>query len=339
MPSILVTGGTGFIGSHTIVELASHGYDIICVDFNKHSDEVLHSLQSLIGTRRLIHYGIDLCDYERIYDIFYKHTEICGVIHFAAFKAVGESVDVPLKYYDNNLVSLLNVLRCVDRFNIRYFVFSSSATVYGLPDSVPVREDAAVKPPTNPYGATKQMGEQILHDFVRRCGNKTQVCLLRYFNPAGAHPSGMIGESYKLASPNLTPVMISAARGERPFIEVFGSDWPTPDGTCLRDYVHVCDIADAHVLALNFMKANPTAAIEIFNLGAGKGISVLEAINTFNRVNELNIQYKLVGRRAGDVAATYADNAKAVEKLGWKPKYGLEDIMRTAWGYARPTSV
>ncbi len=339
MPFILVTGGTGFIGSHAIVELAGHGYDIICVDFNKHSGEVLHSLQSLIGGRRLIHYGIDLCDYERLYDIFYKHTDIIGVIHFAAYKAVGESVDLPLKYYDNNLVSLLNVLRCVDRFNIRYFVFSSSATVYGLPDCVPVREDAPLKPATNPYGATKQMGEQILKDFVQRRGNKTQVCLLRYFNPAGAHPSGIIGESYKLASPNLTPVMISVARGERPFIDVFGSNWPTPDGTCLRDYVHVCDIASAHVLALDFMQKNPTAAIEIFNLGAGAGVSVLTAISAFNRANGLNIQYKFVDRRAGDVAATYADNTKAVEKLGWKPKYTLEDIMRTAWNYAMPTKV
>jgi UDP-glucose 4-epimerase len=266
--------------------------------------------------------------------VFQENPDIAGIIHFAAYKAVGESVEEPLFYYENNIGSLVNVLKCVQEFDIPHFVFSSSCTVYGNPDTSPVTENSEVKKAESPYGATKQMGEEILRNIAAAGG--ANVILLRYFNPVGAHPSALIGELPIGRPQNLVPAITQTAIGKLPKMMVYGNDYPTRDGSCIRDYIHVCDIASAHTLALQYLLAEKNAeACEVFNLGTGNGISVLEAITTFEKVSGTTLNYEIGPRRAGDIVAIYANNEKAINKLGWKINYTIEDMMRTAWAWEK----
>ena len=330
MNKILVTGGCGYIGVHTIVDLVQNGYEVISVDNNSRSNaNILAGAEQIIG-RKIKNYVIDLCDLEATETIFEENQDIKGIIHFAAYKAVGESVEKPLMYYENNLTSLVNILKCTEKYQVPNFVFSSSCTVYGNPDTIPVTEETPQKPAESPYGATKQMGEVIVRDAVK--SNATQAILLRYFNPVGAHPSTLIGEIPLGRPANLVPAITQTAIGKIPSMKVWGTDYPTKDGSCVRDYIHVCDIAHAHTLALNFLinkqnKVNP----EIFNLGTGDGYTVLEVINAFEKTSEVKLNYTLGPRRGGDVVAIFANNNKAKTELGWIPAYNLDDMMTSAW--------
>ncbi len=329
---ILVTGGCGYIGSHTIVELLNNGHTVICVDSCvRSSPNTLKRVEAITGKTVEFH-NVDMTIYNDLEWVFLRHGAFDGVIHFAAFKAVGESVANPLMYYENNVISLLNLLRCCVSYNVKNIVFSSSCTVYGEPDTIPVTENTSIKPAVSPYGATKQMCERILTDFIGRAGGYESVCLLRYFNPAGAHPSLLLGECSQDTPLNLVPVLVDVAAGKRPKLTIFGGDYATRDGTCVRDYIHVCDIARAHMLALEYM-TTAEKRLSIFNLGAGKGTTVLEAVETFQRVNDISVPYVIDNPRPGDVSAIYSDNRHACETLGWSLKYNLEDIMCTAWGF------
>jgi UDP-glucose 4-epimerase len=330
MNKILVTGGCGYIGVHTIVDLVQNGYDVISVDNNSRSNaNILEGAEEIIG-RKIKNYVTDLCNLEATEKIFEENKDIKGIIHFAAYKAVNESVEKPLMYFENNLNSLINLLKCVQEFNVPYFVFSSSCTVYGNPDVIPVTEETPQKPAESPYGATKQMGEVIVRDTVK--SNAIQAILLRYFNPVGAHPSTLIGEIPLGRPANLVPAITQTAIGKLPSMKVWGTDYPTKDGSCVRDYIHVCDIAHAHTLALNYLiskqnKVNP----EVFNLGTGDGYTVLEVINAFEKTSGVKLNYTLGPRRGGDVVAIYANNNKAKTELGWIPAYNLDDMMASAW--------
>ncbi|MFN5760772.1 MAG: UDP-glucose 4-epimerase GalE [Sphingobacteriales bacterium] len=333
MKKILVTGGCGYIGSHTITDLLQNGFDVLSVDNNSRSSEhILEGVEKITG-KKVKNYRVNLCSFDDIQAVFAENPDITGVIHFAAFKAVGESVMEPLSYYDNNMSSLINLLRCVEEYKTPYFVFSSSCTVYGNPDSIPVTEETAEKTAESPYGATKQMGERIIRDFAF-VSKESNFVLLRYFNPAGAHPTNFIGE-YSIGIPqNLTPVITQTAIGKIQQMQVFGNDYPTRDGSCIRDFIHVCDLAHAHTLALKRLMENHTEnRCEVYNLGTGDGISVLEAISAFEKVSGQQLNYVIGPRRPGDVIAIYANKDKAERELNWKPKFGLEDIMRTAWAW------
>ncbi len=332
MAKILVTGGCGYIGSHTIVDLLENGFDVISVDDNSRSTELALSGIEKITGKSVKNYPIDLKNYHDTASIFKENSDIKGIIHFAAFKAVGESVDKPLDYYENNLYSLINLLKCVKTYDVAHFVFSSSCTVYGNPEIIPVTELTPEKKAESPYGATKQMGETIIKDFSKVA--QASSILLRYFNPVGAHPSNLIGE-LPLGKPmNLVPVITQTAIGKLPKMMVYGSDYDTRDGSCLRDYIHVCDIAHAHTLALQYLLAGKNATkCDIFNLGSGDGTTVLEAINTFEAVSNVKLNYEIGPRRNGDVVAIYANNEQAVNTLGWKLKYNIIDMMRTAWAW------
>lgn len=334
MAKILVTGGCGYIGSHTIVDLIENGYDVISVDNNSRSDaSILGGVECITG-KKVKNYKVDLCNFDDIHAVFQENTDIDGIIHFAAYKAVGESVERPIMYYENNLNSLLNVLKCVRDFDIPYFVFSSSCTVYGNPDKIPVTESSPTKPAESPYGATKQMGEQILQDVAKVFD--TQIISLRYFNPVGAHPSIEIGELPIGRPQNLVPAITQTAIGKLPGMKVHGADYDTRDGSCLRDYIHVSDIAHAHTLAVKFLQEQKnTSNYEIFNLGTGNGVTVLEAIQSFEKVSGVKLNYEIGPRRAGDVIAIYANNDYAVKNLGWDIKYGLDDMMSTAWQWEK----
>ncbi len=330
MAKILVTGGCGYIGSHTIVDLINNGYEVICVDNNvRSSPSILKGVERITGIS-VKNYKVDLCNFDETFAIFQENEDIKGIIHFAAYKAVGESVEKPLLYYENNMVSLVNLLRCVQEFNTPWFVFSSSCTVYGNPDEQVVTEETPQKPAESPYGATKQMGERILSDF--QAVSDTKAILLRYFNPVGAHPSNQIGELPVGTPQNLVPVITQTAIGKLPVMHVFGHDYPTRDGSCVRDYVHVCDIAHAHTLAINYLRDEKNKKpLEVFNLGTGNGVTVLEAIAAFEKVSGEKLNYEVAPRRPGDVVAIYANNDKAKEELGWSPEYNLEQMMSTAW--------
>ena len=330
MSKILVTGGCGYIGSHTIVDLIENGYEVISVDNNSRSDaSILDGVERITG-KKVKNYKVDLCNFDETYAVFQENTDIDGIIHFAAYKAVGESVERPLMYFENNLTSLMNVLKCVRDFEIPYFVFSSSCTVYGNPDVIPVTESTPTKPAESPYGATKQMGEQILSDFAKVFD--TQVVSLRYFNPVGAHPSIEIGELPIGRPQNLVPAITQTAIGKLPKMIVFGTDYDTRDGSCLRDFIHVSDIAHAHTLAIQFLQQQKNKTnYEIFNLGTGNGVTVLEAIQSFEKVSGVNLNYEIGPRRQGDVIAIYANNDYAVSSLGWDIHYGIDDMMLTAW--------
>jgi UDP-glucose 4-epimerase len=330
MNKILVTGGCGYIGSHTLVDLLQNGFEVISIDNNSRSNAgMLQGVEKIVG-KRVKNYKVDLCNFDDTHAVFQENPGIAGIIHFAAYKAVGESVEHPLRYYENNLYSLINILKCAAEFKVAHFVFSSSCTVYGNPDAIPVTEATPLKPAESPYGATKQMGEQIVCDAVRSSGGA--AVLLRYFNPVGAHPSIAIGELPIGRPANLVPAITQTAIGKLPQMQVHGTDYDTRDGSCIRDYIHVCDVAHAHTLSLRFlMEGKHSAPCTVFNLGSGNGNTVLEVIGAFETVSGTGLQYQTGPRRGGDVVAIYANNQKAHQELGWVPQYGLEDMMRTAW--------
>ena len=327
---ILVTGGCGYIGSHTIVDLVENGFEVISIDDNSRSSAYsIKGIEKITG-KHIKNYKVDLKNFEETRTVFLENHDISGVIHFAAFKAVGESVQLPMMYFENNLFSLINLLKCVKEFAVPHFVFSSSCTVYGSPDVIPVTEQSPIKKAESPYGATKQMGEEILQEFART--ENTSTILLRYFNPVGAHPSGLIGELPIGRPMNLVPAITQTAIGKLPKMVVYGTDYPTRDGSCVRDYIHVCDIAHAHTLALEYLlTAKNKTKCDIFNLGTGVGVTVLEAIKMFEEVSGVKLNYELGPRRNGDVVAIYANNDYAVKSLGWHIKYGLKEMMDTAW--------
>ena len=330
MPKILVTGGCGYIGSHTLVDLVEHGYDVISVDNNKRSNPIILDGVEKITRKKVKNYKVDLCNYDDTFAIFQENEDIEGIIHFAAYKSVGESVDKPLMYFENNILSLINVLKCLQEFEIPWFVFSSSCTVYGNPDEIPVTENTIPKPAASPYGYTKQMGEQIVNEFAKSAG--AQCILLRYFNPVGAHPTALIGELPMGRPENLVPAITQTAIGKIKKMFVHGNDYPTRDGSCLRDFIHVCDIAHAHTLAIKYLEKEKTDLLcEVFNLGTGNGVTVLEAIHSFEKVSDVKLNYEIGPRRAGDVIAIYANNDLAKKVLGWQPEYSLDDMMSTAW--------
>lgn len=330
MSKILVTGGCGYIGAHTIVDLLENGFDVISIDDNSRSTSYLLSGIEKITGKKVKNYKVDLKDYNDTRAVFQENEDISGIIHFAAYKAVGESVEQPLMYYENNLFSLINLLKCVDEFEVPHFVFSSSCTVYGSPDKIPVTEDTPIKKAESPYGATKQMGEEIVQNVVKASAAK--AILLRYFNPVGAHPSVQIGELPLGKPANLVPAITQTAIGKLPKMQVFGSDYDTRDGSCVRDYIHVSDIAHAHTLALQYLlEGRNKTNCDIFNLGSGNGVTVLEAIAAFEEVSGQKLNYAIGPRRAGDVVAIYANNNYARTTLGWDLKYDLKEMMRTAW--------
>jgi UDP-glucose 4-epimerase len=332
MQKILVTGGCGYIGAHTIVDLIENGYDVISIDNNSRSSTLLLTGIEKITGKKIKNYKVDLCHYDDTFAVFQENPDVAAIIHFAAYKAVGESVAEPLMYYENNLLGLVNLLKCTREFNIPHFVFSSSCTVYGNPDHIPVTEESPQKPAESPYGATKQMGERIIEDMVRT--GFGHAVLLRYFNPVGAHPSNAIGELPLGKPANLVPAITQTAIGKLAGMQVFGDDYPTRDGSCIRDFIHVSDIAHAHTLAVDRMLAGKShKSIEIFNLGTGNGVTVLEAIRAFETVTGVKLKYTIGPRRPGDVIAIYANNDKALSELGWSIRYNLEDMMRTAWAW------
>lgn len=330
MSKVLVTGGCGYIGSHTLIDLIENGYDVISVDNNSRSNSIILERVEKITGSVVKNYKVDLCNFDDTYAIFHENPDIKGIIHFAAYKAVGESVEFPLMYFENNIFSLVNLLKCVEEFEIPYFVFSSSCTVYGNPDDSPVTESTVCKKAESPYGLTKQMGEQIVEEFSRSSGIPS--ILLRYFNPVGAHPSAIIGEMPVGKPQNLFPAITQTAIGKLPKMIVYGNDYPTRDGSCIRDYIHVSDIASAHTLAIKYLeRSNNAGTCEIFNLGTGTGVTVLEAIKAFERVSGVKLNYEIGPRRPGDVMAIYASNELARKMLKWNPQYDLNDMVGTAW--------
>ena len=328
---ILVTGGLGFIGSHTVVELQNEGYDVVVIDnLANSSTQVLDGIEAISGKRPAFE-ELDLRDKAKVEDFFKRHADLNGVIHFAASKAVGESVQDPLLYYENNLGVLTYMLQNLITTDRANFIFSSSCTVYGQADEMPITENAPVKAAESPYGNTKQVGEEIIKD---TCNVNPQLnaIALRYFNPIGAHPTAEIGELPLGVPQNLVPYITQTGMGLREQLSVFGDDYPTQDGTCIRDYIHVVDVAKAHVVALQrLMDDKNEENFEVFNLGTGKGSSVLEVIASFERVSGEKLNYKIAARRAGDVVQAYADTSKANEVLGWKAASSLDDAVKSAW--------
>lgn len=328
---ILVAGGTGYIGSHTTVELQNAGFDVLIIDDLSNSNiEVLDGIEHITGIRPDF-VQLDLKDKEGTRKVLEQHPGIKGVILFAASKAVGESVQKPLKYYRNNIVTLLNILELMPEFGIEGIVFSSSCTVYGQPDILPVTEDAPIKPAMSPYGNTKQINEEIIKDTIH-AGTPIKSVLLRYFNPIGAHPSAEIGELPNGVPQNLIPYLTQTAIGIRKELSVFGDDYNTPDGSCIRDYINVVDLAKAHVTAMNRMLDGKSEEnMEIFNLGTGRGVSVLELINTFEKATGVKVPHKIVGRREGDIEQVWANPERANKVLGWTAQETLEDTLKSAW--------
>lgn len=328
---ILVTGGTGYIGSHTVVELQQAGYEVVIIDNLSNSNiEVLDGIEQITGIRPEFVKG-DVTDFETINRLFAEHPGIQGIINFAASKAVGESVEKPLLYYRNNLVSLINLLELMPKYGVKGIVFSSSCTVYGEPDVNPIDETAPIKKATSPYGNTKQISEEIITDFVHS-GAPIKSIILRYFNPVGAHPSALIGELPNGVPNNLVPYLTQTAAGIRKELTVFGNDYDTPDGSCIRDFIDVVDLAKAHVTAIGRMLDNADSdPIEIFNLGTGRGLSVLELIESFERSTGVKVPYKIGARRAGDIEKIWALPTKANTVLGWKAEMPIDDTMLNAW--------
>ncbi|HJB40452.1 MAG TPA: UDP-glucose 4-epimerase GalE [Candidatus Ruthenibacterium avium] len=326
--SILVSGGAGYIGSHTCIELMKAGYEILVADNLYNScEEALHRVEQIAG-KPVPFINIDLCDQPAVDKLFADHPEIDAVIHFAAYKAVGESVQKPLEYYSNNLISALNVLNAMKKYGVKNFVFSSSATVYGDPASVPIREDFPVGATTNPYGATKVMNENMLKD-ICKADPTMNVALLRYFNPIGAHESGLIGEDPNGIPNNLVPYIAKVAVGKLKEVHVFGNDYPTPDGTGVRDYIHVVDLARGHVAALKKLSTN--CGLFICNLGTGHGYSVLDVIKAYSKACGKELPYVIDPRRPGDIAECYADPTKAREELGWEAEYGIDEMCASSY--------
>lgn len=325
---ILVTGGCGYIGSHTVVKLLEEKFEVVIIDNLVNSKrDVLEKIKKITGSD-VTFYQEDLCNLDALKNIF-KKEKFDAIIHFAGLKAVGESVQIPLKYYQNNLISTMNLLACMQEYGVKKLVFSSSATVYGNPKSLPIKEDFPLQT-TNPYGTTKLMIEQILKD-VYQSNPDLDITILRYFNPIGAHKSGLLGEDPNGIPNNLMPYVVRVAMGTLPVLSIFGSDYNTVDGTGVRDYIHVLDLAKGHLLALK----NPKSGLKIYNLGTGKGTSVLELVNMFEKVNQVKVNKKFTARRDGDIDACYASNEKAYKELGFKCEYTLEDMCKDSYNYAK----
>jgi UDP-glucose 4-epimerase len=334
MPSILITGGTGYIGSHTAVELITEGYDVIIVDNLSNSTiDTLDGIEKITSVKPAFE-QFDLCDKEKVFALF-KNYSIDAVIHFAALKAVGESVQKPLDYYHNNIESLINLLLAMQEFGTPSLVFSSSCTVYGQPDSLPVTEDSPVKAALSPYGNTKQISEEIIRDTIH-VNSSLRAILLRYFNPIGAHPSAVIGELPVGIPLNLVPFVTQTVAGVRGKLLLFGNDYNTPDGTAIRDYIYVCDLAKAHAVAVErLLDGKNKLGCEIFNLGTGKGVSVMEIIKTFEKVTGRKVNYELAPRREGDIEKVWADTDKANRELGWRADTSLGDTLLSAWNWEK----
>ena len=337
MARILVTGGTGYIGSHTVVELMQQGYDVTIVDnLSNSSVDVLDGISAIVG-RRPEFANIDCNDYVNLEAVFKQYTDIVGVIHFAASKAVGESVEKPLMYYRNNIGSLITLLEVMRRYHVCNIVFSSSCTVYGQPDKdhLPVDETAPIQKALSPYGNTKQINEDIIFDEAH-ADSSLHATILRYFNPIGAHPSALIGELPNGVPNNLLPFVTQTAAGLRAELKVFGDDYDTPDGSCIRDYIYVVDLAKAHVKAVERMLAGtPTEQVEVFNLGTGRGLSVLEIVRDFMEATGVNVPYQIVGRREGDIEKVWANPTKANEVLGWKADTPVKEVLVSAWNWEK----
>ena len=332
--AILVTGGLGYIGSHTVVELLQNNFEVIIVDDLSNTEKfILNNIEQITG-KRPIFYPFDLRRKELLTQVFDAH-QIEGCINFAAFKAVGESQQKPIDYYENNLFSLINILQEFKERKLSNFIFSSSCTVYGQADEMPINEDTPLKMPESVYGKTKQMGEEILKDFAK--GYQSKVCLLRYFNPIGAHPSGLIGELPIGIPNNLVPYVMQTASGVREKLSIWGDDYDTPDGTPIRDYIYVVDLAKAHVAALKNLMSKTTddTVIDIYNLGTGKGSSVLEVVNAFKAANDVDVPYQICDRREGDITIAYANADKAEKELQWKSETSLEDALKTVWEWQK----
>lgn len=335
---ILVTGGTGYIGSHTAVELIKSGFEVVIVDDLSNSKvEVLDGIEKITGVRPVFE-CFNLCDEVKVQQLFEAHKDMAAIIHFAASKAVGESVEKPLLYYKNNLLSLILLLEAMKKYGVANIVFSSSCTVYGQPDKLPVTEATPFKPAESPYGNTKQVCEEILRDTCK-VNADIKAISLRYFNPCGAHSSALIGELPNGVPGNLVPFITQTAIGIRQQIKVFGSDYNTPDGSAMRDYIHVVDLADAHVIAVQrLLDVKQKTNYEFFNIGTGKGLTVLEIVKAFETVNALKLNYQVVDRRPGDVEKIYADTSLANNELGWKAKLDVDDMMRSAWKWQQYVS-
>lgn len=331
--TVLVTGGTGFIGSHTTVELQQAGYDVVIVDNLSNSNaDVVDGIEKITGIRPAFE-KVDCLDKDALEGVFKKYPSISGIIHFAASKAVGESVEKPLLYYRNNIVSLVNILELMPKYDVKGIIFSSSCTVYGQPDpeNLPVTEQAPIKKAESPYGNTKQINEEIIADTIKS-GSPIKAVILRYFNPIGAHPSAIIGELPNGVPANLIPYITQTAIGIRPQLSVFGNDYNTPDGTCIRDFIYVVDLAKAHVCAMaRILDGKSEDSVEIFNIGTGSGVSVQQLINTFEKCTGVKLNYKVVGRRAGDIEKIWGNVDKANNVLGWKAVHTLEDALSSAW--------
>lgn len=330
--TILVTGGTGFIGSHTSVELIQAGYDVVIVDNLSNSKvEVLDGIEQITGVRPAFE-QVDLCDAEATENVFKKYPSISGIIHFAASKAVGESVEKPLLYYRNNIVSLVNLLECMPKYDVKGIIFSSSCTVYGQPtkENLPVTEEAPIQKALSPYGNTKQINEEIIHDYIHS-GANVKAVILRYFNPIGAHPSALIGELPNGVPMNLIPFVTQTAIGVRKELKIFGNDYDTPDGTCIRDYIYVVDLAKAHVKAMQRVLDEDTVAVEVFNIGTGNGVSTLEVVEGFEKATGVKVNWTYAPRREGDIEKVWGNVDKANKVLGWKADTPLEDVLRSAW--------
>jgi len=331
MPKIIVSGGCGYIGSHTAVDLRANGFEVISIDsFIRSHPKILKHIENVSGIS-YFNYSTDLCDKKQLAEVFKAHSDAVGIIHFAALKSVPESVKKPLDYYSNNIGGLCNLLEMMSVFNIPNIIFSSSCSVYGNVHTLPVAEDSPLGIAESPYAATKQMGERIIQDFIASEQDKKAV-LLRYFNPGGAHPSGLLGEMPQKNISNLIPILMNAVSGAVNDFFVHGNDYPTRDGTCIRDYIHIMDLADAHTRSLRFLlEGKNSKACEIFNVGIGEGVTVMEAIKATELATGLKVPYKIGPRRDGDVVAIYADYSKAARLLGWQPKFDINDIMSSAW--------
>ena len=330
--TIIVTGGAGYIGSHTIIELhKTTDFKVISIDnFSNSSAKTFDRIEKITG-KKVINYEIDLCNKNKLEKVFEHEKDILGIIHFAAYKSVGESVSNPYKYYHNNISSLLNILECCLKFNITNFIFSSSCSVYGNINELPVKEDSPLGKAESPYAYSKQVGEEMIKDYSTAYP-QLQAIALRYFNPVGAHASGLIGESPINKANNLVPIITQTAIGKIKQMTVFGNDYPTRDGTCVRDYIHVTDIATAHIKAMLYLIGNKNRSnYSIFNLGTGSGVSVLEAISAFEKISGQKLKYHLGDKRPGDVIAIYSDTEKSEKELGWKPHFNLDEMMGTAW--------
>ena len=328
---VLVTGGTGYIGSHTVVELQNAGYEVVIIDnLSNSSADVVDNIEKVSGIRPAFE-KVDCLDFEGLENVFKKYTGIRAIIHFAASKAVGESVQQPLKYYRNNIVSLVNLLELMPKYNVKGIVFSSSCTVYGQPDILPVTEQAPIKKAESPYGNTKQINEEIIQDTIAS-GSPIQAILLRYFNPIGAHPTALLGELPNGVPQNLVPYLTQTAIGIREKLSVFGNDYNTPDGSCIRDFINFVDLAKAHVVAIDrILNDKQKAQVEIFNIGTGRGCSVLELIEAFEKATGVKLNYQIVGRRAGDIEKVWANPELANNELGWKAETSIEDTLLSAW--------